>query len=311
MSSYRTVHLTGLIAAPFTAMHGDGSVNLDMVPRQAEDLVQSGVSGVFICGTTGEGPSLTTEERMQLAVEWRRAAGSELKVIVHVGHTSLLEAQRLAEHAQRIGADAVATMAPFFFKPAGVGDLVEFCAEVACAAPELPFYFYHIPSMTGVDVPMHDFLAEAAGRIPNLAGIKYTHEDLMDYSRCVGFGGGRFNLLFGRDEMLRAALTVGAEGAVGSTYNFAAPYYHEVIRAYRAGDLQAARSAQARANEVIAAFKQYGGLAAQKAIMRMIGVDCGPVRLPLRPLGCAEYEELKARLAELGFFQVVQPAASK
>jgi N-acetylneuraminate lyase len=292
-------------------MHGDGSVNLDMVPRQAEDLVQSGVSGVFICGTTGEGPSLTTEERMQLAVEWRRAAGSELKVIVHVGHTSLLEAQRLAEHAQRIGADAVATMAPFFFKPAGVGDLVEFCAEVACAAPELPFYFYHIPSMTGVDVPMHDFLAEAAGRIPNLAGIKYTHEDLMDYSRCVGFDGGRFNLLFGRDEMLLAALTVGAEGAVGSTYNFAAPYYHEVIRAYRAGDLQAARSAQARANEVIAAFKQYGGLAAQKAIMRMIGVDCGPVRLPLRPLGCAEYQELKARLAELGFFQVVQPAASK
>ncbi len=311
MSTNRTVHLTGLIAAPFTAMHGDGSVNLDMVPRQAEDLVQSGVSGVFICGTTGEGPSLTTEERMQLAVEWRRAAGSELKVIVHVGHTSLLEAQRLAEHAQRIGADAVATMAPFFFKPAGVGDLVEFCAEVACAAPELPFYFYHIPSMTGVDVPMHDFLAEAAGRIPNLAGIKYTHEDLMDYSRCVGFDGGRFNLLFGRDEMLLAALTVGAEGAVGSTYNFAAPYYHEVIRAYRAGDLQAARSAQARANEVIAAFKQYGGLAAQKAIMRMIGVDCGPVRLPLRPLGCAEYEELKARLAELGFFQVVQPAASK
>lgn len=311
MSTNRTVHLTGLIAAPFTAMHGDGSVNLDMVPRQAEDLVQSGVSGVFICGTTGEGPSLTTEERMQLAVEWRRAAGSELKVIVHVGHTSLLEAQRLAEHAQRIGADAVATMAPFFFKPAGVGDLVEFCAEVACAAPELPFYFYHIPSMTGVDVPMHDFLAEAAGRIPNLAGIKYTHEDLMDYSRCVGFDGGRFDLLFGRDEMLLAALTVGAEGAVGSTYNFAAPYYHEVIRAYRAGDLQAARSAQARANEVIAAFKQYGGLAAQKAIMRMIGVDCGPVRLPLRPLGCAEYEELKARLAELGFFQVVQPAASK
>jgi len=311
LSTNRTVHLTGLIAAPFTAMHGDGSVNLDMVPRQAEDLVQSGVSGVFICGTTGEGPSLTTEERMQLAVEWRRAAGSELKVIVHVGHTSLLEAQRLAEHAQRIGADAVATMAPFFFKPAGVGDLVEFCAEVACAAPELPFYFYHIPSMTGVDVPMHDFLAEAAGRIPNLAGIKYTHEDLMDYSRCVGFDGGRFNLLFGRDEMLLAALTVGAEGAVGSTYNFAAPYYHEVIRAYRAGDLQAARSAQARANEVIAAFKQYGGLAAQKAIMRMIGVDCGPVRLPLRPLGCAEYEELKARLAELGFFQVVQPAASK
>lgn len=311
MSTNRTVHLTGLIAAPFTAMHGDGSVNLDMVPRQAEDLVQSGVSGVFICGTTGEGPSLTTEERMQLAVEWRRAAGSELKVIVHVGHTSLLEAQRLAEHAQRIGADAVATMAPFFFKPAGVGDLVEFCAEVACAAPELPFYFYHIPSMTGVDVPMHDFLAEAAGRIPNLAGIKYTHEDLMDYSRCVGFDGGRFNLLFGRDEMLLAALTVGAEGAVGSTYNFAAPYYHEVIRAYRAGDLQAARSAQARANEVIAAFKQYGGLAAQKAIMRMIGVDCGPVRLPLRPLGCAEYEELKARLAELGFFQVVQPAAFK
>lgn len=301
MNTPLTQHFA-LIAAPFTAMHPDGAVNLAAVPAQAQLLIANGVDGVFVCGTTGESMSLSVDERMQVAAAWRRAAGGRLKLFVHVGHTSLEEARRLARHAEEIGADAISAMAPCFFRPRSIEDLVAFCAEVAAAAPHTPFYYYHIPSMTGVDLPMYDFLQAARERIRTLAGIKFTSENLMDFLRCVHLDEGRYDMLFGRDEILLAGMAVGAKGAVGSTYNFAAPYYRAVIEAFHAGDLAAARRAQAKAAEVVAAFQKFGSVAAQKAIMRMIGVDCGPVRPPLRDLSEEEYRELYCRLEALGLF---------
>lgn len=295
-------HLTGLIAAPFTAMHEDGSINLDMIDKQAKSLIANGVSGAFVCGTTGEGMSLTIEERMQIAERWQAVSGEALSVIVHVGHTCLADCKRLAVHAQEIGADAVAAMAPCFYKPDCVEDLVSFCGEIAVEAPELPFYFYHIPSMTGVNFPMVDFLKVAAERVPTLAGIKYTYEDLMDFSRCLRLDGGRFNLLFGRDEILLTGLSLGAHGAVGSTYNYAAPLYQRIIKAYQNGDMATAQSEQARAMEMVVLLHQFGGLPTGKALIKIIGIDCGPVRPPSRPLSSEEYIKLYAELKRLDFF---------
>lgn len=295
--------LTGLIAAPFTAFQTDGSLNLSLIEKQAGSLISNGITGAFVCGTTGEGSSLTTAERMQVAERWQSAAGERLRVIVHVGHTSLAECRALAGHAQKIGAAGVGCLAPFFFKPASVEELVRYCAEVAAAAPELPFYFYHIPSMTGVSFPAAEFLRAAANRIPNLAGIKFTYENLMDYAECVRFEGGRYDILFGRDEILLAGLSLGARGAIGSTYNFAAPVYHRIIAAFEKGDIAAAQAEQARANAMISAFLRFGGLAAGKAIMKMIGIDCGPVRLPLRTLSEADEARLRKELEQAGFFE--------
>lgn len=295
-----------LIAAPFTAMYEDGSVNLEVIQQQLELLLRDGVDGAFVCGTTGESMSLTLEERMQIAEAWRQAAGERLQLFVHVGHTSLVDAKRLAAHAEEVGADAISAMAPCFFRPGSVDALVDFCAELAAAAPKTPFYYYHIPSMTGVDVPMYDFLQAAQDRIPTLAGIKYTNEDLMDFGRCVRFADGRYNMLFGRDEILLAGMSMGARGAVGSTYNFAAPYYKAVIDAFNVGDMEAARRAQAEAIEVVVAFKKFGGVNAQKAIMKMIGIDCGPVRLPLHSLNEAQYKALYEALDALDFFSLHQ-----
>jgi N-acetylneuraminate lyase len=296
--------LTGLVAAPFTPMHEDGSLNLATVKRQVEGLVAGGVTGAFVCGTTGESVSLTVPERKQVAARWQAEAGGRLAVIVHVGHTCLKDAQELAGHAQQIGAFAIGAMAPVYFRPASVEDLVGYCAELAAAAPELPFYYYHIPSMTGVSFDMVDFLRAGEKRIPTLAGVKFTYENLMDFGQCVELGNGRFNMLFGRDEILLAGLALGARGAVGSTYNFAAPIYRRIISAFDAGDLVTAQREQARAASIVAAFAKYNGLAAQKAIMKMIGIDCGPVRRPLRSLDDREYAALRAELAELGLFSL-------
>jgi N-acetylneuraminate lyase len=302
--------LKGLVAAPFTAFNQQGDLDLEFIERQAKWLVGNGVQGAFICGTTGEGFSLTTEERMRVAERWVAAAPKALKVVVHVAHNSLGDSRKLAAHAQEIGAFAIASIGPTFFRPAGVEQLVDFCAPVAAAAPGLPFYYYHMPAMTGVNLQMLDLLKAGARRIPNLAGIKFTDENLMNYTQCLNFEDGRFNILFGRDEILLAALAMGATGAVGSTYNYMAPIYHKVIEAFEAGDMSAARRWQMLAIQIISVMARHGGLPAGKAMMKVIGLDCGPVRPPLKSLTAAEFESLRQDLERVGFPAQVPAMAS-
>ena len=296
-------HLTGLIAAPHTPMHADGSLNLDMIAKQAQCLIDNGVKAVFVCGSTGEGISLSTPERVQVAERWKDVVGDALPIIVHAGHHSLFEAKALAEHAQnKIGARAIASLAPSYFKPRRLEDLVSFCSEIAAVAPDTPFYYYHQPRNSGVSFPMPDFLKTAGERIPSLAGLKYSDGDLMDFGQCLDFSDGRFDILFGVDEALLGALALGARGAIGSTYNFAAPLYHGIIRAFEAGDMAAAQAGQRRARELVAVLKEFGSMSAIKAAMKAIGIDCGPCRLPIATLSDEQYERFVARLDEIGFF---------
>jgi N-acetylneuraminate lyase len=300
--------LSGLIAATFTPFLPNEELNLAIVPQMADLLVRNGVSGAFICGTTGEGFSMTSDERRRTAEAWRNATPSGLKLIVHVGHLSLLESCTLAKHAQQIGADAIATIAPCFFKPAGPEELVAWCQRVAGAAPTVPFYYYHMPAMTGIDISATDFLACADGKIPNLAGIKFTHEDLDDYEAARRFAGGRYDILFGRDEILLSGLHLGATGAVGSTYNFAAPLYSRIMRAMHSQDLTSARRDQDNSQAFIDVMARFGGLPAGKAMMKLIGLDCGPVRLPLRNLSAGQEAALGEALKTLGFFDYASVA---
>ena len=294
----------GLVAAPFTPFHADRSLNLDVIPAYARFLRDNGVGAAFVCGTTGEGLSLTLEERLRIAERWVACADDRLRVIVHVGHTCLADARTLTAHAAKIGASAVSALTPCFFKPRNNAEVVNWCEAVASAAPALPFYYYNIPSMTGIDYPVVDFLAQAQDRIPSLAGVKYTHENLPDYKACVAFAQGRYDILFGRDELLLEGTDAGALGAVGSTYNYAAPLYLRLLAARTAGLATEARALQDAAIKMIAICNGIGvtHLAASKALMAMLGVDCGPVRLPLAQPDATQLATLRTRLNEIGFF---------
>jgi N-acetylneuraminate lyase len=231
-------------------------------------------------------------------------APKALRILVHAGSNSLTDCCTLAAHAAQVGAGGIACMAPFFFKVADVPALVDWCAVVASAAPQLRFYYYHMPSMTGTNLPVAEFLAAASGRIPNLAGIKYTYEDLEDFARCLRFDNGRYDVLFGRDEHLLSALKLGARGAVGSTYNFAAPHYLRIIEAYNRGDLARAEALQAEAVQMIEAVVKSGPhpIAAFKWLMGHVGVDCGPTRPPLTEITPAQATALAARLDQFEAF---------
>jgi N-acetylneuraminate lyase len=292
-----------LIAAPYTPFGRTGELALSIVEEQADLLAHNEVSGAFICGTTGESMSLTMTERLLLAETWIKAAAGRFAVIVHVGHTCQRDCVELAAHAARIGATAIAAMAPPFAKPADVEALAEFCVPIAAAAPDSPFYYYHIPGMTGVNLPMAQFMKVAGRRIPTLVGLKYSHDDLVDLAACVALDDGRFEVLFGKDEILLAALSLGVRGAVGSTYNFMAPLYGRVVQAFDAGDLPAARREQMRAVELVRTLLRFGpaAMAAGKAVMGRLGIECGPVRPPLRSLSPEQATQLDEQLARLGF----------
>jgi N-acetylneuraminate lyase len=291
-------------------MRSDGTLNLDAVEKQAEHLARHGLSAVFIGGTTGESHSLTVEERRQLTRRWAGAIrGTSLKLVVHVGHNCLADAQVLAADAQQAGAHAIAALAPSYFRPADVSALVDWCADIARAASSLPFYFYDIPSWTHVELPMVAFLEQGRERIPTLTGLKFTNADLALLQECLRLRDGAFNILYGNDESLLAALALGIRGAVGSTYNFAAPISHRVVRGFEQHDFKTAQQEQARTVTLVRLLSGYGFLAASKAVMGLLGVDCGPVRAPLRPLTAPQIAELRGKLAAVGFFEWIHTSS--
>ncbi len=298
--------LKGLIAAPFTPMKDDGSLNLEKIPAYYDWLKYNGVNGVFICGSTGEGPSLSFEEKKMVNRAWAQLTHNDpgFFAMTLVGGNSLSECRSLAQHAADQGIDGISFTSPYYFKPQEVAQLAASCAVVASAVPELPFYYYHIPVLTGVGFPMLELLKEMDGKVENLAGIKYTHEDFMDYQSCLNYQQGKYDMLWGRDENMLAALALGAEGAVGSTYNYAAPVYHDLLDAFSAGDLVRARILQQQAIDMIRMLGKYGGIATGKAFMKLAGFDCGGFRLPVHNMSPAKWLDFQQEARQKGFSEI-------
>ncbi len=294
--------LRGLVAAGMTPMRPDGSVDVERIPTLVDHGEREGVAAFYVNGSTGEGPSLAGWERRSTAEAWVAAARGRLPVVVQVGHNSLVEARELAAHAEEIGADAVSAVLPSYFKPPTLEAAVDCLAEVAAGAPTLPLVYYHVPALSGVALDVPAFLELALQRIRTLAGLKYTEPKVFEFQACVERFGARIDCLFGADEMLLSGLAAGAHGAVGSTYNFAAPLYRRLIAAFERGDLEAARREQARSVEMVRVILRHNGNAGLKATMKLIGLDCGPSRLPQVTVGGTELEALRAELDAIGFF---------
>jgi len=296
--------IKGLIDAPFTPFHEDGSLNLAPIPEYAALLARNGLKGVFINGSSGEGYMLTEEERMQLAEAWMSAVPEDFKVIVHVGSTSVMSSRRLAEHAQKIGAWGIGAMATPFPKIGSIEQLCRYCEEIASAAPELPFYYYHIPAFNGAFLSMYDFLKAVDGRIPNFAGIKYTFESLYEYNRCRRYQNGKFDMLHGQDETILPCLAMGgAQGGIGGTTNYNGRCLTGILEAWKKGDLEKARQLQDFAQDVIDVICNFrGNIVGGKRIMKLIGLDLGPNRVPFMSVTEEEEQELRRQLEAIDFF---------
>jgi len=300
--TFPALRLSGLVAATFTPFRADGSLALDRIPSVIDHVIKQGAAGLYVCGSTGEGPLLTTAEREAVAAVTVKAARRRVPVVIQVGHNSLAEARALAAHAQQIGADAISATPPGYFKPDSVENFIDCLIDITAGAPQLPFYLYHIPVISGVKFDMLEFLRAAEQRLPSLRGVKFSDPNLHEMLACIEYGGGRYDILFGVDEMLLGGLAFGARGAVGSTYNFAAPLYQKIIAAFDRDDVTEARRLQSLAAEMIRIILGNGGRGGLKAAMALVGADCGYSRLPTRTCTPAQRERMREQLQAIGFF---------
>lgn len=290
-----------LIAAPHTPFAANGDLSLVPIARQADHLRQTGVTGVLIAGSTGEGPSLTMDERRRLTDQWVEV-GRGLRVIIHVGSACVRDAAALAKHAAAAGAGAICAAPPSWFPIDDQDVLVDTCAEIAQGASGLPFFYYHIPALSGVELTMAPFLERVRAKVPSFAGIKYTHLDVVDFGECVRDHGDAIKMWWGCDEALLIGLGAGAHGAVGSSYNFAAPIYLKLVAAYRSGELELADTLQKQSVVLIDQLAARGYPSASKLMMRLLGIDCGPTRLPQATMAASAELRLRADLERIGFF---------
>lgn len=295
------MNIKNLIAATYAPMKKDQSLNLQVIASYSSFLKNNNVTGAFVNGSTGDFASLSVEERKQIIEEWSKHRSDDFALINHVGHTSLKVAKELAAHSAD-KADAIATLSPFYFKPPTLQSLVYYCAEIAKSAPNLPFFYYHIPVLTGADFRMIDFLPLATAQIPNFAGLKYTKNDLIDYNYSLNYKNKSFNILFGVDEILLSSLPLGATGWVGSTYNHLAPLYYKVMEAFNNGDMEKASELQRKAALFVDILNAKGGFnGVAKGFMKTLGVDCGPSRYPHTTLSDTDYVGIQKELDEVGY----------
>jgi N-acetylneuraminate lyase len=296
-------HLQGLISAPFTPFDSNGKLDVSLIPAYYAFLKRNKITGAFINGSTGEGVSITVEEKKAVAQAWADCSNhdADFKVMVFLGGTCLADCIDLAKHAYEIGLYAVSLTGAFYFKPSNVDTLAEICIKVGESVPNMPFYYYHIPVLTGVNIAMYDLVRALDGKLPNFAGVKYTHEDFMDFQSCMSYQNGKFDMLWGRDENMLSALVLGAKGAVGSTFNYAAPLYYDLIDAFNANDLVKARQLQQKSIDMIRFLGKYGGISVGKAYMKLVGQNLGEFRLPVKNMSAEQFELFKKDVASIDF----------
>ena len=274
------LHLRGLLAAPHTPFDTAGDVNLSVIPKQAAALVRNGVAGTFVCGTTGEGLSLTIAERMAVLDAWLAAKPAGFHVIAHIGAAAERDAIALTKHAVASGADAVAALPCFYHRPSGLDAAIDSFAAIADAASGIPTYYYHLPGLTQVDFSMMDFIGKAS-RLENFAGCKYSKPDLIEYAQLVREYGSVYDLPWGCDEHYLSATLAGAVTYVGSTYNHSAQLYHKLQAAIDAGQLTHARELSVNVQQLIRMLVTGCVIPTQKRILTSKGLPVGDVRTPL------------------------------
>jgi 4-hydroxy-tetrahydrodipicolinate synthase len=273
-------HLRGVYVPLLTPFQPDGELDPPALERLVDYVLAAGVHGLFVGGTTGEFPLLSTAERQRVAEVVVARAADRVPVVVHAGAPSTREAIQLARHARDIGASAAAVVAPYFF-PLSDDALVAHFVAVAAAVPNLPVLLYNIPQRTGNALLPH-IAAEIVRRCPNVVGIKDSSGNL---SQTIEYCALRadFQVAQGADGLLVAGLAMGIEAAVSGNANVVPELAVAVFEAWWRGDQAAARTAQARFDTARRPLRSGLDMSLFKRVLARRGVPVGDVRSPLRP----------------------------
>lgn len=280
---------SGVYSALFTAYNEEGKLDPDRQRALIDFQMERGLRGAFITGSTGEGLLLSDDERKlvaETAVEALRGRGVS---IVHVGHVSTDAAVELARHAESVGADMVGTIPPIYYPVGDEGVFLHY--RMIAESVSVPVLIYNIPDRTGVT--LGDELWVRLFEIDNIVGMKYTATDLFYMRNIIEMLEGKALVLSGADEMNLPALTMGADGSIGTTQNIAPEWFVKIRELFLAGDIHAARELQYEVNRLIKFWLSQGRLAACKATASVRGVPVGGVRAPLPSMSADEVDAME------------------
>lgn len=299
------IKFTGAWPAFITPFDHKGEVIESAVRECADYMIESGLDGLYVGGSTGEGMIMSKEQRMKVAEICIEQAAGRVPVVIHVGTTDTKTAVELAKHAGEAGADGISSVPPYYYRMSK-RYIKEFYTEIARAA-KIPFLIYNIPLLTGVSIG-YDFMVEMM-EVPNVVGLKYTDTNLEIMRQIKDYEGGRINVMMGYDAMLLSALTLGADGGIGSYYNIMPKPFAKLYDFYQSGDIPAARELQWKIDRYIMVIKKYlepANQAAIKAILNFQGIEAGTTMKPILPLEDARAQAMIEELKAGGFFEFIR-----
>ncbi len=289
--------LEGIIPAFVTPLKEDRStVDCDAAARLAKHEIETGANGLYILGATGEGLALEAKERENLCEAVVGAVDHKKPVVCHVASLSFPEAKRLAVHAEKAGADAIASVPPFFFSY-GEDDVYNYYKALA-GAVNIPVIVYFHPSAAQC---MSAKLIARIFEIDNVTGVKWSSSNYYEMIKLKDLTHGEMNIINGPDEMLVSGLAAGADAGIGSTYNVMLPEYLRLYSLFREGKVDEARAVQIAINRVIGLMIDYQVIPAVKHTLSLMGQPVGEATFPMRSYTDAEKAEIAQKLAKIGW----------
>ena len=285
----------GIIPALVTPLNEDETINISVLKSLIDFLLNKGADGLYVGGATGEGLAVRTAERMVLADEAVKAMNGRKPCIVQVANTDFNDAVILAKHAEKIGADAISATPPIFFKY-DEDDVYNYYKSLADAV-HIPVMIYYSPA---ANFPINAKFAARMFEIDNVAAIKWTSSDYYEMMRLKDLTHGEMNIINGPDEMLLMGLSAGADGGIGTTYNFMIDIIKAVYDNFMEGNIEKARENQILAGRIIAELKNYHTIPATKVIMEKMGFMVGNATFPMKRYASAEKEEIISAMKMAG-----------
>ena len=273
----------GVFPAFYACYEEDGSVSPARTRALAKYLLNKGVKGLYVGGSSGECIYQSVEERKTILENVMAEVGGKMTIIAHVACNNTADSQELARHAESLGVDAIASIPPIYFHLPPYG-IAQYWNDISAAAPNTDFIIYNIPQLAGValNVP----LLQEMRKNPRCIGVKNSSMPTQDIQMWKDEGGADFVVMNGPDEQFISGLAMGATGGIGGTYAVMPELFLKVWDLYQAGEMKLAAEIQNEICRII--YKMCGAkgnlYAVMKAILKKHGVELGSVRKPLPAL---------------------------
>lgn len=269
----------GLFSAVLTPFNEDSSINFNSIEKLVEFNIQNGIDGFYVGGSTGEGLLLSPEERMQVFECVKKANKGRATLIAHVGTICTLDAIKMAKKAEELEYDAISAVAPYYYGFT-LNAVLGYYNDIVNST-SLPMIIYNFPNSGGFSLTKE--IANKLFENEKFIGIKHTSGDMFTLNQFKTLD--REIVVYnGFDETLLAGLSMGADGAIGSTYNFMGKKFKKIMNCFNSGEIEKAIALQNEANEIICEMIKYGVFQSEKAILTEMGIDMGECRPPFLPI---------------------------